>query len=152
MQTTKDQIPKLVIKKVISAKREDVFAAWTKPELMQRWFCPPNWSAKTTNELKVGGSYSHNMISDGKTGSACNSDSNQHLHTGEYLEISPPEKLVFTWNSPSVKNTRVTIELREQGESTELTLTHELLETEELRNRHTEGWEACLANLLTFVC
>ena len=68
-------------------------------------------------------------------------------HYGEYLEIRPPEKLVFTWNSPAVQNTRVTVELTDRGDSTELWLTHELLETEANRTSHTEGWTYCLEQL-----
>lgn len=149
--------PKIVIKKVINARREQVFNAWTKPELMQKWFFPRNWTAKTTNQLRVGGSYSHEMISDGSP-STCNADrintegtSSHKLHSGEYLEISPPERLVFTWNSSVVKNTRVTVELRDLGESTEVCVTHELLETEDFRRSHSEGWEGCLSNLSTFL-
>jgi uncharacterized protein YndB with AHSA1/START domain len=140
---------------MISASREDVFDAWTKPEIMQQWFFPGNWTAKTTNELKVGGHYSHDMISDGSE-AVCDpnssiSEGEHYLHSGEYLEISRPERLVFTWNSPSVANTRVTVELREVENSTELTLTHELLDSEDQRNKHTAGWEGCLANLVQFL-
>lgn len=145
-------IPKVIVKKTVRAKRERVYDAWTKPELMQQWFFAPGWQAVTSNDLRVGGKYSHEMI--GSAPSSCSSSveasddgKRRHLHTGEYLELTPPERLVFTWNSPSVRDTRVTVELRDLGESTEITITHELLGTEELRRGHTEGWEACMASL-----
>ena len=69
------------------------------------------------------------------------------MHRGEYLEIKPPEKLVFTWNSPAVQNTRVTVELKDLGDSTEIWLTHELLPTEEARKSHEGGWNGCMVKL-----
>jgi len=149
--TQESNVPKLVIKRVIPAKREEVFEAWTKPEIMQKWFFPGTWSAKSSNDLRVGGCYSHNMISDGSNSGCDHGDSAEdNIHAGEYLEIVPPERLVFTWNSDIVKNSRVTVVLRDLGDSTELTLTHELLETEHLRSLHNGGWDACLENLLKY--
>ena len=132
---------------------ERVFDAWTKPELLEQWLCKKGWSAKTTNELKVGGSYTHETVSDGTpsecgAGKSSSSGAPLHrLHQGVYLEIRRPEKLVFTWNTPEVQDSRVTVELRELGDSTEITITHELLATAELRKGHTDGWEMCLENL-----
>ena len=156
MSVQKESHPKLILKKTIHAKREKVFDAWTKPELMQRWFFPGDMTAKTTNELRVGGSYSHNMISDGSAPSCSPEEKpkageiQENLHHGEYLEILPPERLVFTWNSKAVTNTRVTVELKEIGDETELTLTHELLESEDMRTRHNAGRNGCLENLERF--
>jgi uncharacterized protein YndB with AHSA1/START domain len=144
--------PKVVVKKIIPAKREKVFEAWTKPEIMRKWFFTGTWSAETSNDFRVGGQYRVEMIDDGSgypghVGKA----GDRYLHSGEYLEIKRPEKLVFTWDSHLVKNSRVTVELREQGEATELTLTHEFLENEEIRKAHNQGWIGCLANLENYV-
>lgn len=68
-------------------------------------------------------------------------------HSGEYLEIKPPERLVFTWSSHVAQSSRVTVELIDHGETTEVWLTHELLETEEKRALHSNGWTAALDNL-----
>ena len=68
------------------------------------------------------------------------------MATGEYLEIVPPEKLVFTWsNDGLVKNSKVTIELFEKGSQTELVLTHEL--PQDVIERHRHGWANCLDHL-----
>lgn len=141
--------PKLVIRRVIKAKRERVFDAWTNPEIMCKWFFCKEGKAIVKNDFKVGGTYENEMIH--TNGCATSLDSSSHLHYGEYVEISPPEKIVFTWNSALVKNSRVTVELQNMGESTELTLTHELLETENLRDQHRMGWEGCLINLLNYM-
>ncbi len=152
-QKKEAETPKVTVRKTIGAAPDAVFDAWTKPELMQQWFFPRNWSAKTSNTLRVGGSYSHRMLPT-EGDSSCDGKSEKqdgaaktHLLTGEYLEIKRPERLVFTWNSDTVHNTRVTVELRAVGNGTEVTITHELLETEAQRQQHAGGWEACLENL-----
>ena len=131
--------PVVKIRRVIKAKRKKVFEAWTKPELLRKWFfAAPNWSASVSNELKVGGSYKVDMHTEEK---------NTFSHYGEYKEIKPPEKLVFTWNSSMIQDSLVTIEFKELGDTTELTLTHELLPTEDIRSKHEGGWNGCLDNL-----
>src|SRR5216684_7581738 len=131
--------PVVRIRRIIKAERKKVFEAWTKPELMRNWFfVAPNWSASVSNELKVGGSYKIEMHSEEK---------NTFTQYGEYKEIKPPEKLVFTWNSSMIQNSLVTIEFKELGDTTELTLTHELLPTEDIRNKHEGGWNGCLDSL-----
>ena len=144
-------VPSVVLKKVISARRSDVFDAWTKPEIMQAWFLPAkNWASKCAIDLRVGGHWENDMIDvegAGKHGRK-NKPGESFLHQGEYVEIRRPERLVFTWKTPFVSNTsRVTVELRDLGAKTELTLTHELLETPELRDAHNTGWTTCLDNL-----
>ncbi len=146
--------PALVLRRVIHAKRDRVFAAWSDPEKMSQWFIGGPGTPVVTNDFRVGGKFENrmNIIPVGEhKGCQTTTGPATHVHTGEYLEIIPEEKLVFTWNSPSVTNTRVTIELRDLGDSTELTLTHELIETESLREGHTEGWNVCLTNLSSYL-
>jgi uncharacterized protein YndB with AHSA1/START domain len=69
---------------------------------------------------------------------------------GTYLEIVPPEKLVFTWSSEGfVTDTKVTIELFERGGETELVLTHEL--PEGMIEPHRQGWTNCLSHLEVYL-
>lgn len=144
--------PKVVVRKTVRADRERVFDAWTKPELMRQWLCPSGSVGVSTNELRVGGAYSHEMIvPNGEAtcpgGNVRDDGSTSYPHHGEYLEIRRPERLVFTWNSVAVSNTRVTVELRSVPGGTEIMLTHELLPDEVQRQSHTEGWNGCLSNL-----
>ena len=56
-------IPKLVIRKTIRAKRERVFEAWTKPELLAQWLVPPeDWTARSRADVRIGGKYEQEMI------------------------------------------------------------------------------------------
>lgn len=131
---------KVVLKHVFNAKPETVFSAWTTPALMARWFdggCDNPDAAVARDvkvDLRVGGKYELKMGQSDKT------------HHGEYREIKLNEKIVFTWNSPAVTNTLVTIEFKAVGQKTELTLTHELLPME-WRERHQKGWNNIFRNL-----
>jgi uncharacterized protein YndB with AHSA1/START domain len=100
-------------------------------------------------DLRVGGKYEQEMIVGGDVGTCSHGHEAGEvlLHHGEYLEIKPPEKLVFTWNSHIVENTRVTIDLKDMGDSTEIWLTHELLPTEEAKQGHEGGWNGAFVKL-----
>lgn len=129
------------VKRVLRARRERVFEAWTRPDLMARWFFPGDgWTATITSDLKVGGRYEVAMR---------DADGGQHTQFGEYREIVPVSRLVFTWSCPelSVVDSVVTVDLIDHGERTELCLTHELPPDPKIRQGHEEGWVGCLGNL-----
>ncbi len=45
----------------------------------------------------------------------------------------------------------MTLEFRDLGGSTEVTLTHEHFPNAEVRDKHNEGWNGCLEQLARFV-
>jgi uncharacterized protein YndB with AHSA1/START domain len=96
--------------------------------------------SKATNDFRVGGKYRIEMD---------RGDGTIFVAFGQYLEIEPPRRLVFTWSSavPKVKRSVVTIVLEPVGRATELTLTHELLPDTDEGRAHGIGWEGSLANL-----
>jgi uncharacterized protein YndB with AHSA1/START domain len=65
---------------------------------------------------------------------------------GTYLQIVPPEKLVFTWSGGATQGmeTVVTLDFLDQGPVTEVVLTHERLTTPELRVLFGSGWPSLL--------
>src|SRR5919108_545892 len=71
-------------------------------------------------------------------------------HVGEYLELVPNRRLVFTWQSPYTgpAPSIVTIELESCGAGTDLTLVHEALPADALVS-HTGGWGQILDRLAT---
>jgi uncharacterized protein YndB with AHSA1/START domain len=117
--------------------RARVFSALTDPAKMAQWFFGmKNGRANVANDLRPGGTYTIEMIGDNKTATP----------KGTYLEIVPPEKLVFTWLAcVDGSESKVTIELFEQGAGTKLVLTHEL--PEDQIQPHREGWTLCLDNM-----
>jgi uncharacterized protein YndB with AHSA1/START domain len=129
------------VKRALKADRARVFRAWTHPDLMARWFFPgQGWTCEVTSDLRVGGRWQVLMR---------DSQGGQHNQFGEYREILPDSRLVFTWSCPDlgVEGSVVTVELRELAGGTELTLTHELPADPNVRRGHEEGWEGCLGNL-----
>ncbi len=97
----------LELTRVFDAEREKVFDAWTRPELMARWFfVAPTWSADAEADLRVGGDYRVTMHTD---------DGQSVVSHGTYREIVRPKRLVFTWNSYAASETLVTIELQDLG-------------------------------------
>ncbi len=133
---------KLILTRVLPASREKVFVAWTEEALIKHWFCPQEGMTVPVAELDVreGGTY-RLVVEDteGKT----------YSPSGVYEKIVPNEKIIFSWKwADSELITRVTIDLRALGDNeTELTLTHEGFPDTELRDRHIQGWEGCLAKL-----
>ncbi len=130
------------VRRTFAAPLEKVFAAWTNPAMMTKWFArgtEKNSISRMEADVRVGGEYHVNVRDpEGKT---------YHI-SGTYREVRPPEKLVFTWvweDQPNFPETLVTIQLRRLGQSsfTELILKHELLPAE-LRADHNKGWIACL--------
>ncbi len=131
----------ILVRRTLRARREQVFKAWTQPELMARWFFPgANWTTKVAADLRVGGSYELAMF---------DAEGGKHLQFGVYREIVPVSRLVFTWSCPDlgVSDSVVTVQLEERGKETELVLTHELPADPKIRQGHEEGWVGCLGNL-----
>jgi uncharacterized protein YndB with AHSA1/START domain len=127
--------------RVLKARRERVFEAWTRPELMARWFFPANgWSATAEADLRVGGRWTVVMR---------DSAGVRHEQFGEYREITPSSRLVFTWSCPDLKveHSLVTVELDDRHGHTELRLRHELPADPEVLREHEGGWNGCLQQL-----
>jgi uncharacterized protein YndB with AHSA1/START domain len=129
------------VTRVLPAPIDRVFAAWSSAAMLSRWFVvDPGWTAKAACDFREGGKYRVEMHRPDGTVFVC---------FGEYLEIAPPRRLVFTWSSSPivVTNSRVTLELAPSGTGTALTLTHELLPDDDVGRAHASGWDGTLANL-----
>ncbi|MEX2252982.1 MAG: SRPBCC domain-containing protein [Thermoleophilaceae bacterium] len=135
----------LHLRRTLPAPRDEVFAAWTEAARIPEWFGPAGRIAPRAEvDLRVGGRY-RIEIQDGELVLSA---------VGRYLEIEPPERLVFTFGWEPVVHevadigeTVVTVELRDREGSTEMTLTHEGLPTEEAAQFHDFGWGASFDRL-----
>jgi uncharacterized protein YndB with AHSA1/START domain len=78
----------LVLERVVDVPRELVWAAWTKPEHLSKWFTPAPWTvADCEIDLRPGGIFRTVMRSpEGK----------EFPNMGCYLEVVPNERLVWT--------------------------------------------------------
>jgi uncharacterized protein YndB with AHSA1/START domain/DNA-binding transcriptional ArsR family regulator len=139
--------PELRLERTFDAPREAVFEAWTSPEVMRRWWAAgPDWDTPLAEvDLRPGGRIRVSMSDPG--------GGDVYTFSGEYLEVSPPERLVFssTWEGPNPgaggRTTTVTVEFQDEGDRTRVILTHAGLPSDESRQSHAGGWNACLDNL-----
>jgi uncharacterized protein YndB with AHSA1/START domain len=133
----------LQVRRTLPAEREEVFRSWTDPALVRQWFKPRGGSSPSAEmDVRVGGHYRWGMKLLG------------HLYYafGEYIEVDPPRRLVFTFGWDRVPFVRladslVTVEFADRGDQTEVVITHKRLDSRGLRALHQGGWRACLANL-----
>jgi glutathione S-transferase len=135
----------LRVTRLIKAPRERVFAAWTNPAEIPKWFgCGGATISDVKVDLKVGGEYSLRLA-----GENCDGDKNgaERELRGKYVEVKKPSRLVYTWawnNHPDLGETLVTIDFVDREGFTDVQITHELFPTPEWRDKHSYGWNACL--------
>ena len=132
-------VPTVRISKMMPARREDVFNAWLDADGMRHWMCPGDIKETEIEiDARVGGKF--RLVMHG--------EENNYEMTGEYVEIDPPERLSFTWNShATVEGSLVTLEFHDRGEETELVLTHERLPSADIAAQHEGGWTSILEKL-----
>ena len=144
MADTLDPNPVLRIARTFDASRERVYAAFTEPGDLEKWFGPEGVNC-IVHEIdpRPGGAYSFTMR---------NENGEEHPLSGVFQEVIANEKLVYTWTwatgTLAGVETRVTLEFKDKDGGTELTLTHELLPTDTAVDMHNIGWTGsfdCLA-------
>ena len=131
------------VDKVINAPIERVFDAWLDPEYLSSFMLPmpgmPN--PKTEVDGREGGRFTIYM------------DVGEEVvpHSGIYLEMLRPNRLVFSWESPfSSDGSNVALDFTElDSGSTKVELTHVRFVDEESRNNHEAGWGNILTALNT---
>ncbi len=137
----------LRLARTFAAPREAVFRAFTEAEAMSEWFGPKGCTCRNVvSDARPGGRYSLEM----HTG-----EGNVYHLSGAFREVTPPERLVYTWvwgeGDFAGVETLVTLAFHDRGGQTELDLTHELLPGERARELHEQGWSSsfdCLAEVL----
>ena len=80
----------LTVTRTFNAPAPIVFEAWTKPELLKRWWAPKSFGVslfECEQDLRVGGAYRFAFGRDPK---------NPEVFTGRYLEVDRPSRLVLT--------------------------------------------------------
>jgi uncharacterized protein YndB with AHSA1/START domain len=133
--------PSLTLKRHLNATPEAVYAAWTDPEKIVKWFGPDAGPVKQAEaDVRTGGRYAVIFHTE---------DGEEHHVSGTYLEVVPNEKLVFTWawRTMPERASLVTVLVKPGGGGTVMTLIHEQFFDEPARDRHREGWTGCLDKL-----
>jgi len=150
----------LVLERIVDVPPEDVWEAWTQPEVLKQWFCPAPW--KTTHceiDLRPGGVFATQMK--GPDGPET------PLERGCYLEVVPNRRLVWTGAlgpgfRPNALGADVpfvftaTIMMEPHGEGGTKYTAHVMHSDPEGRAKHDEmgfshGWGAALDQLVALM-
>jgi uncharacterized protein YndB with AHSA1/START domain len=133
------------IERTFRAPAEAVFEAWTSAEMLRRWYPPgADWDTPVAEvDPRVGGKL--RLVMRSPTG-------DEFGGGGEYREISPPTRLVFTWawdRSVLGQGTQlVEVEFTDHGDgTTTVVMTNRGLRDEQSKESHREGWEGSFNNL-----
>lgn len=130
------------IERSFAASPEDVFDAWTSPEVMRRWLHPaPDWGTPEAEvDLRVGGEVRVVMR---------RPDGTQAQARGEYILIDRPHRLVMTWTFDDDPSNEQLMELSfsEAGGSTNVLLVNSGISIDGRRDAQEWGWRGCFDQL-----
>jgi uncharacterized protein YndB with AHSA1/START domain len=122
----------------IAARPETVWEFLIVPEKAVTWM-----GQTITQDARQGGEYRNEVIPG-------------HVAVGEFVEIDPPRRLVYTWgweageDGPNVVppgSTTIEIELVPEGEGTLLRFVHRDLPNGAAADSHAHGWDHYLGRL-----
>jgi uncharacterized protein YndB with AHSA1/START domain len=109
----------LVVTRTFDGPAHIVFEAWTKPELLKRWWAPTSFGISFISceaDVRTGGTYRFVFS---------HAASEQPMaFFGRYIEVTPPSRIVWT-NEESADGPVTTVTFEEMGDQTLLVL-HEL--------------------------
>jgi uncharacterized protein YndB with AHSA1/START domain len=145
----------LQLHRTFNAPRERVFAAWAQRDQLERWMCKDAAAHQVIHhqqDIRTGGRWRMEVRDASKN--------EAYWGQGIYLEVKPPEKIVFTWSwskelpgsateelDPESPGSEVTVEFFARGDKTDLVLTHRSLGTLKSREEHERGWIGCFDEL-----
>lgn len=131
----------------VEATRERVFEALSEPSQVAAWWGPHGFTTPdAVINLNVGGGYRFTM----------QPPEGEPFHlSGEFLEISPPSSLVYTfrWEEPDPDDveTTVRVTLAKADGGTLLSVAQGTFATEARLELHRGGWTDSLERLREFV-
>ena len=139
--------PSLTLKRRLNATPEKVYAAWTDPEKIARWFGPSQvkaGSVKADIDLRVGGRYRISFES---------ADGEYSQVDGVYREVTPNARIAFSWawHSTPERESLVTVSMKPDGSGTLLTFLHEQFADATARDNHERGWTEFLGKLENYL-
>ena len=139
----------LNVESIVDVPQDEAFRAWTTPEHLKHWYRPfDDWCIPVSEvNLTIGGSYRFGFSSpEGKT----------FYEVGEFREIRPPQRLVYTGRFEGAFNeqpeeTLVVVEFDDLGDKTRIRVTQQGYLRAEDRDAHQRGWPNFLDQLRQFV-
>ena len=137
----------LVLRRLIDATPDLVFAVWSDPRHVAEWWRPDGYTTPVFEmDFRVGGALRYCIRKAGRDSWA----------RGVYREIVPKSRIVLTfqWQSGDAAHdaeTLVTVSFEAQDERTLLTFRQEPFSSTASRHSHGVGWNQVLASFESFV-
>jgi uncharacterized protein YndB with AHSA1/START domain len=126
----------LVITRMFNAPRELVFKVYTDPNLVPLWWGPRKYTTRVEKmEVRPGGQW--RFVQSDENGS-------EFAFHGEYLEIVPPERVVYTfvYEGDEQQSLIETVLFEESEGRTKMTAIDKFSSLEGLQNMLQEGMES----------
>ena len=129
------------LNKTVNAPIEKVFDAWLDPGMLARFILPAPGMPQPHVE--------NDPREDGRFTIVRHVGNDKIPHTGSYLTVDRPNRLVFSWESPySTDDSTVTLDFKAvDANTTQVELTHVKFLHEEARSDHEGGWGNILDKL-----
>ncbi|MFD1032775.1 SRPBCC family protein [Metaplanococcus flavidus] len=148
----------LTMARRLNASSNDVYKAWTKPELMKKWlFTTDSTNVVAKNDFRIGGVWE---IVDRR-------GDEEYRATGEYLEIDAPHRLEFSFIMPQFNDLqdRIVVWVSQVRDACEMTFKQEIVVPHEedwsekeietamadYSGQSEEGWDRMFENLKQLV-
>jgi uncharacterized protein YndB with AHSA1/START domain len=129
----------LVVTRTFNGPARIMFEAWTKPEVLKRWWAPKSTGVSLLSceaDARVGGSYRFVFGQDASKSMA---------FFGRYVEVTPYSRLVWT-NDESGDGAVTTVTFEEQGDRT-LLVVYELHPSKEALDAAVAGMEGAMPEM-----
>ena len=129
----------LRLERLIAAPPEHLFALWTDPEQIARWWGPDGYQVRSCElDVRPGGAWRTTVRT---------ADGQCKTVSGVYRVVEPPRRLVFTWGWVSDDGTRgheteVTVTFEPVPGGTRLVLLQQSFESAEICTLHGQGWSS----------
>jgi uncharacterized protein YndB with AHSA1/START domain len=144
MSDAADSETTLRLERLIAAPPQLLFALWTEPAELVRWWAPDGYEASVDSlETRPGGRWRIILH---------RSDGGGVTMSGVYRTIQPPHRLAFTWAWEDESGTRgpeteVVVNFEATPGGTRLVLLHQRFASQQARDRHEIGWSSSFDRL-----
>jgi uncharacterized protein YndB with AHSA1/START domain len=124
----------LILSRSFRASPAQVYAAWTDPDALPRWWGPEGWTCEThAMDLRVGGEWRFTMRGEGL----------EFLNRHRWTALVPHERIEFLMDGIDGQEPKaVTVTLVPEGSGTRLTQTMRFANAEDLALARSYGAEA----------
>ncbi len=147
----------LHISRMFNAPRELVFKAFTDPAMLAQWMGPVGFTAMDiVYDVRPGGQWRQRLHRTSADVACDAGDASDLWMSGKYLEVAPPERLVFTfgWENRTdipAEETTCTVTFRELEGKTVMDFRQGNFASEENRDGHNVGWSSAFDRFAEFI-